>query len=271
VSLHVLICLALMSGASPALAEREIAADVSEAAPFDAAELIAAIRVRLPSDGAPVKLRVLALTDGVRIEAGGNVRDVALRDLRGAAAARLVALAATDLLLDDLAVAPEPLLEPPSLTARHEPRGVPMAISVLGAASAWSHVLGGLGVDLSIPRGAWVVAIDAGGSTLVEGPVALTAAVVRLGGGARFGWFELRTGATFAPLFVREGAGDRTILAGANASARVRVPVFPGLHAVVAGGIDVFATRTTYLIEGMPALATPRSAPWIAAGVEMTP
>jgi hypothetical protein len=268
VSLKLMIGVAILCGARPAAAERSITAEVSAIAPFDAAELTAALRVRLPADGAPVELRVTATPDGVRIEARGNVREVTLRDLTGPAAARLVALAANDLLLDDLADLP---LAPPSLARSiAAPDHASTTIGVLGAAAAWQHVLGGLGVDLATERGGWLLAIDAAGATLVDGPLHLTAAMLRLCGGVRLGWLELRAGATLAPLIVSDGRGDRTILAGAGASARVRLPVTGAVRAVIAGGVDLFATRTTYLLEGAM-LATPRAAPWIAAGMEVTP
>jgi hypothetical protein len=41
------------------------------------------------------------------------------------------------------------------------------------------------------------------------------------------------------------------------------------VDAVLAGGIDLFATRTTYVLDGMPVLTTPRIAPWLAAGLEV--
>jgi hypothetical protein len=268
VSLKLVIGLSILGAAQPAAAERSIIADVTAIVPFDAAQLTAALRVRLPSEGAPVELRVTATPDGVRIEARGNVREVALRDLTGAAAARLVALAANDLLLDDLADLP---LAAPSLTrSSTAPDRAATTVGVLGGAAAWQHVLGGLGVDLAIPRGAWLFAIDAGGGTLIDGPLHLTAATLRICGGARLGWLELRMGATLAPLIVSDGRGDSTILAGAGASVRIRVPIARGIRAVVAGGVDLFATTTTYLLAGSE-MATPRAAPWIAAGMEVTP
>jgi hypothetical protein len=246
--------------AVPAFAERSIVVEVVDAAPFDAHELTSAMRVRLPSEGAPIRVRVSAASDGVRVEAQGNVRAVQLGDLRGAAAARLVALAANDLLLEDLAIEPLP-----------PPRSPATSIGVLGAATAWQRPLGGLAFDLAVPRGRYVLALDAGGSQVLAGPLSLSAAVIRASAGVRAGMFELRAGATFAPLFVDEGIGDRTILAGAGASLRFRFPIASGVGAVLAGGADVFATRTTYVIEGMSVLTTPRAAPWLAAGVEVTP
>lgn len=249
--------------------ERRVSADVAPVAPFDAAQLVAAIRIRVAPEGAPIAIRVSGAAGGVRIEAGGAAREVVLGGLTGAAAARLVALAADDLLLDDLAIVPIT----PTMVRPHEPRALRRrpTIGVLGSAAGWQYALGSLGVDVAIPRGRWLVALDASGGTLVEGPLRLTAAVVRIGGGARVGPLELRGGATFAPVLVSDGAQDRTVLAGGSLSARVGTPITDGVRAVVAGGVDVFATRTTYVLHGAVVMATPRTAPWIAAGVEITP
>jgi hypothetical protein len=40
---------------------------------------------------------------------------------------------------------------------------------------------------------------------------------------------------------------------------------------VFAGGVDGFAMRTTYMVDGRPVMATPRVAPWIAVGMEVSP
>jgi len=81
--------------------------------------------------------------------------------------------------------------------------------------------------------------------------------------------FEARLGVTVAPVIVTDGAGDQTVLLGANASLRARIALAPGLRGIVAVGSDVFATRTEYRITGTPALSTPQLAPWIAAGLEV--
>lgn len=260
------VAVVLVVTAAPVFAERVVVVDVDRDTPFAAAELEAALRMRLP-DGAPVRLRVFGVTDGVRgavvrIEASGNVRDVALAGRRGAEAARLVALAAHDLVLDDLAVAPE--------LAPTAPRTSRSSVSVLAGAAAWERTLAGVSIDFVVPRGMWLFALEAGGGQLVGGPLALSTAVGRVGGGARFGALELRAGATIMPVFVGSGAGDRTVLVGGSASARVRFDVSDGVRAVLAVGGDAFATRTTYMLNGMTLLATPHAAPWVAVGLELT-
>jgi hypothetical protein len=256
VSCKLLIVLVL-GAAQTARAERAI--DVEAAgAPFAPEELVAALRVRISADGAPVRIRVTAIDQGVRIESHGAVRDVPLADLHGGDAARLVALAADDLLLDDLAA------PPPSL-----PRARTTTLGVLGGAAAWDGTLGDLAVDLAMPRGPLVLAVEADVARMFGGTLAMTAATLRATAGVRTGWLELRGGLTLLPLFVTTGAGDATVLVGAGASARVHVPVTSSVSGVLAGGIDAFATRTEYRITGMPAMTTPRWAPWFALGIEV--
>jgi hypothetical protein len=273
----------LVACAAPAAAradERAVSAEVAPAVPFDAAQLTDAIRIRLPAGRAPIRVRVFATPVGVRIEARGNARDVALGGLTGTAAARLVALAASDLLLDDLAAAPpapwgssaaSAPSAPSEIEAQLAPSTARTTFSVLGGASAWPHMLGGASVDVVASTGTWLLAVEAGGGALVDGPLRLMTAMFRIGGGARFGRFELRATATFVPVIVGDGAGDRTILPGIGASARVRIPLAASVSGVIAGGIDLFATRTEYVLQDVPVLTTPRAAPWIAAGVEVTP
>ena len=240
--------------AGTARADRTIHVDAA-GTPFAPAELEAALRVRIPAAGAPVAIRVTAIDHGVRIESGGAVRDVPLADLHGGDAARLVALAADDLLLDDLAMPP--------------PSPAPVTIGVLGGAAAWTNALGNVAVDVVVPRAGYVLAVEAGGGKLFGGALAATAADVRASAGVRTGWLELRAGVTLVPLFVSTGTGDATVLAGAGASARVRVPVSSALRVVAGAGADVFATQTQYRVSGMTALTTPRWAPWLALGIEV--
>lgn len=260
-----LVGLAIASGTPARADDRAVVAEVPAGAPFDAAELTAAIRLRVPPGGPAIRVRVIAMPGGVRVEAHGNARDVALRGSTGPAAARLVALAASDLLLDDLAAAPD--REAPAATSRPA-----VTLAALGGVAAWHYTLASLGVDVSVARDSWLLAIEAGGGTLVDGPLHLTAGVIRLGCGTRFGALELRAGATLVPLAVANGSGDATVLAGGGASARLRAPLGgSAVRGVIGAGIDLFATRTTYVIEGMPVMTTPRSALWLGAGVEVTP
>jgi hypothetical protein len=179
----------------------------------------------------------------------------------------LVALAANDLLLDDLAI--EPFAPPSSIAVA---KRAPPTIAVMGsAANQWGPgMLGGLAIDYAIPKGRRVLAVEAGLSQLVDGALDLTGAVVRAGVGIRASVFELRANATVAPIFVDDGIGDETILFGIGASARLRIPVATDVRMVLGIGAELFATRTYYVANGMDALVTPRIAPWLSAGIEVT-
>jgi len=231
------------------------------AAPFSERELAEAMRVRLPSTGEPVRLAVTSIPGGVVVAARGASRTVELDGRSGVDAARLVALVAVDLVLDDLAIAP----------AVRAPRAAsPAAIGVVGTAAQWTGVLAGATLDIAVPRGWWFAAVDVGGGTLVGGGLHLSGGLIRLGAGARVGWIDLRAGATLVPILVDDGAGDRTVLAGAGSSVRLRLPLWPRGDAVIAAGGDVFATRTQYLLGGRM-IETPLVAPWFGVGLEVTP
>ncbi len=250
-------------GSLPAAAERSIVVELAQPAPFAAIELANAMRMRLSSEGAPVRVRVSPTADGVRVDVAPGSRDVSLNGLAGTAAARLVALAASDLLLDDLAA-------PPELVVRASAeRPSSRTIGFVGSVASWDGVLGAGAIDLAIPRGDVVGSLEVGGGSVVGGPVRLIAATARIDAGIRAGVFELRGGLTFAPILVRTGVGDLTALIGGNASIRIRIPVTRGSRAVIAVGADAFATRTQYVIDGAKAMTTPRVAPWVAAGMEV--
>ena len=243
-------------------AERAIVVDAA-GAPFAASELVTAIRVRVPAEGPSIQIRVTVTTRGVQIEAAGGVREIDLVGLRGAAAARLVALAADDLLPDELAA-----VTGAPAHAAHDARD-PATLGVLGALAGWSGTLGDLVFDATIPRDRWLFAVELGGGQLLNSALDLTAAIARADIAARYRVFELRGGLTAAPLLVRNGAGDQTVLLGANVSVRARLPLARALFGVVALGCDVFATRTTYQLDAMAVVTTPRLAPWLAAGLEV--
>jgi hypothetical protein len=244
-----------------AQAERAIVVDEAPGlTPFGAQELAAAIRVRIAPDGSPVRIRITSTATGVRIETRGETREVELGELRGADAARMVALVANDLLVDDLAVHAPPL----ELQARH----AAPELGLLGGISGWDGMLGGLTLDLAVPRDAWVMTFEAGGGVLVASTLHVLAGVVRIDPALRIDGFELRAGVTLAPLLVTSGLGDQTVLAGGNASVRMRLAVTAGVHAVLAAGVDAYATRTHYQIDTMT-VATPWFAPWLGAGIEV--
>ena len=260
-SLSVAAVLLVMSLASSAHAERAIAVTIEDGVPFTSADLTAALRLRVPDHGSPVRVRVAAAIGGVRVETDGRAREVALADVTGATAARLVALAASDLLLRDLA--------DPGTTVEPRPH-THVTIGALGTAAAWDGILGGALLDAAVARGPWLAAIEVGAGGLVASELGLTTGVARIGGGWRSGALELRAGAVAMPIVVEHGVGDRTILVGGTASIRVRLALTARWRMVVGAGADMFATRTRYELTGMPSLDTPWWAPWAALGIEVT-
>jgi hypothetical protein len=257
VSSPLLIAIVVLCAVRQARAERAIVVEAAQA-PFDPAQLETAIRMRAPRDGAALHVRVVPTAHGVEVEVRGAVREVDLAGLRGAEAARLVALAADDLMLDDLATAPAPAPERETLR-----------VGVLGSVAAWDSALPGLAIDLVVPRRGWLAALEVGGARLAGGTVDASAAVIRASAGVAGRFYEVRGGLTLVPLFVTSGLGDQTVLVGAGASGRLFAPLGDGVRAVLAAGVDAFATRTEYRQGGMTALTTPRSSPWLAAGLEV--
>ena len=253
----VFIVLVLMRRAD---AERAIIVNAA-GAPFAPADLAEAIRVRVPAAGPALQVRVTAIAGGVRVAAAGGARDVVLGDRTGVDAARLVALAASDLLsVESLGDVGQPV------ASRNDNRAI--ALAAYAGIAGWNGVLGGLAAELAIPHGAWLFAFDLGGGSLFRGPIDLSDAEARVGLGRRIGPFELRVEAVAEPLFVTTGAGDVTTLFGAGASARARIALGP-TRLVLAAGADAFATRTEYRTAGADVLTTPRIAPWLRVGVEV--
>jgi hypothetical protein len=254
----------------PRLAAAQPALDVDEHAPFTAAQLDAALRVRVRD--VAFEVRVVAIYLGVEITVRGRTRDVALGTRTGDDAARLVALAAADLVLPDMAL-PPPIErvhdEPP---ARSEPvpaRG--WAIGLMGTSAVWDGVVAGGSADLVGPVRGALVAVEFGGGALVGGDLHATTAIVRAGLATRISVLELRAGLTLVPLQVTDGTTDTTVLVGGGASARLRLPIATGVRVVLAAGADAYATRTEYFRAGMAPASTPMVAPFFGAGIELTP
>ena len=255
-SLAIAATLACLAGR--ALAERAIVVDAA-GAPFSPRELADALRVRVARDGAPLHVRVTATERGVRVEVLGAAREIELGALTGAAAARLVALAADDMLLEDLAT-------PPALAHPTRSRA---ALAFAAGAAAWDAPFPNAFASASLQRGRWLIAVDAGAGSIVGGNVQLIAGIARLSGGVRAGAFDVRAGASIAPFWVTTGAGDTSIAFGGGASVRAHLPLGRSVELVPVGGLDAFANRTHYSIAGMPAFTTPFVSPWLALELEV--
>ena len=253
-----------------AAAERRIEVRADPRAPFTAGDLTDALRVRVAASGRPVRVDVTAVDGGVMVTGPRGSRTIELDGRVGGDAARLVALVAVDLVAEEIEPAPAPAPMVDVQRRAPAPAPTPVTIGVLGTAAMWSSTLAGASIDLALQHGSFVGALELGGGKLTGGELDLVGGIVRLGGGVRVSHFELRAGATLAPIFVATGTGDQTVLAGGGASLRLRVPIASGVHLVFAGGADAFATRTVYHEHGMT-ISTPWLMPWLAAGIEVAP
>lgn len=246
-----------------------LALDIDEHAPFTAAQLDAALRAR---DLTGSSVRVVATETGVEITVRGRTRDLTLGTRTGDDAARLVALAAADLLQPDLAPPPVEHLDDPEgdrPATRMAPRG--WSIGLVGTSAIWTGVIAGGSAELVGPAAGHLLAVELGGGSLVGGDLHATTAVVRAGLAKRIGVLELRAGMTLTPILVTDGATDMTVLVGGSASAHLRLPIATGVHAVISAGTDAYATRTEYLRAGMAPATTPFVAPFFGAGIELSP
>lgn len=252
----VLAVFASTSWCTRAHAERPVRV-VANGAPFAAEDLATALRVRLPVDGSPVDVNVIAsVGDLLTVSIGDASRQVALEGRSGPTAARLVALAIVDLALEDLAEVPRD--EPPP------PRS--FAVTMVGSASAWTGVLAGGSAELAVRRGGWVGALEIGAGQEVTGELHVTTIPVRLTGGIRIDRFELRGGVELVSSWVSDGLGDQLTMFGLAATARLHL----GGRFVLAAGADAYTTQTTYML-GATRITTPWIAPWVGVGVELLP
>ncbi|HEV7558068.1 MAG TPA: hypothetical protein VGO00_21520 [Kofleriaceae bacterium] len=270
-SVRPVIAAAVVCVARVAVADRAVEVDVDGGAPVTATGIADALRVRVGPTGSPIRVHVATVLGGVVVSAAGATRVIALGDLTGPDAARLIALATLDL-LDERETGASPAMTMPRVPvdASSSIERTTFALGAVGTASMWSDMLAGITVDAEVTRGRWLGAVDVGGATLVAGRLQLREAVVRVGAGIRFGVVDVRAGATVMPMDVSNGTGDQTVLVGAGASLRTRIAMSDAARFVIAAGFDVFATQTDYTI-GTSMVTTPWIAPWLAAGFEVTP
>lgn len=247
---------------------------------FSAAQLEDALALRAPSTPAATVVVEPAGTGLVAIAVGPRRRVVKLGDLRGAAAARMVALAAIDLLIPSIS----PQSPPPAVVDVEAPaavsatpvlartRSVPHARATLDALpptsvtrpiryAAMSHILAGnvqgaapltaLSFDLAVPVTARFSAAFALGVAAAAdlgefpGDTAIVAIPMHIGLGWQYGGgtFALRGGAVAVPYKIRHCGSVLYSGAklGVGGTARVTLPVGSRLRAVVGFGVDAYA------------------------------
>jgi hypothetical protein len=237
------------------------AIEASGELPCSRDELAEALALRV--DGRAV--HVEARGDRVRIRVGDRARELVLGGARGRAAARLIALTAADLSMDELPTdaPPPPVAGPP------RPR---VALAVTARAGSSDAFRAGVAIDAAIGRGRWRPLVEAGVAGGVgDHDVRLLAAPLRAG----VAWGEdstLRATAVVLPYTVSGGVGHRGVLAGGGIEGRGQVRA-GGVTVVFAAGVDILASQVELRYDGAAALTTPRVQAWTVLGIawEVTP
>jgi hypothetical protein len=241
------------------------------------------LALRIPESAALNYLLTVCAVDAdtVEISLGNKRRTVQLQDLRGAAAARWVALAVTDLLMEE--ATPSRL---PGLPASHPPSSAPRALFLffptvgVGTGSSALQTTIGLGSSLRLHRGLRLT-FDLGyGSSppYSDAATQVRFAVLPLRGGPawRFArWpLEARLSAVVTPYWVSAVSGQRNaqyqgIVAGCEAGLFAYAPLYRRLLGILALGADLFFNRTEFLTDGQPTFATARFTAWLGAGLAL--
>jgi hypothetical protein len=278
------VCFASWILASSALAQQARPAPVSVTCqgvlPFSTAELIEAIRLRLPlmqinqDDGLPA-VRVQGKQAGrVAISVGPTSRVISLKDLSGADAARVVALLALDLISNNLQREAGPRAQSavndskPAKAADTIFIGVSPRLAV--GVSEWSPSFEPT-LDLSLKISRRFSAFVEAGFTWVgvgEGPLAVSLVEIpaRVGAAFRYRWFEARAGLTLRPYFLSGGDDDQGVLVGGGGSLRILRKLTAWLTGYLAAGVDLIAVRKDFQIKGETALSTSWVVPWLGLG-----
>jgi hypothetical protein len=264
------------------MAERPIKVTCRGVLPFSSAELLEAIHLRLPLMRIDRTAALPAVhvqgqgqgqaSDRVAITVAGARRVLSIKDLSGAEAARIVALLALDLVLnqqrsEEREVKPEPRAPSDLVFVGVSPR------LTLGV-SDWSQTFEPT-LDLGLRIGRRFFLYIEGGFTWIgageaERELNLLEVPVRAGVAYRlpfrFAWFEARAGGALRPYFVSGAGRDSGVLAGGGVSMRIARRFSAWLLVYLALGVDFFTLRKAFSVGGEPALTTGWVTPWLGLG-----
>jgi hypothetical protein len=246
------------------------------AAPFSSEDLTQALLARLiPAEaGNAPGVRISPAADGaVTVEVGERSRLVALGGRSGPAAARVVALVIAELMTSDASAGPEVNAGPETSDASEAAAPPPAALRApapqpepatpksarrlcvtAGFAKelgAEEQPLGTLDADVVLPLGdgGLLLAPSAGlvlmparhGGSLEE--ISLVGGVGRLLAGARFGPVDLAGGPFVAPYSIGGATTHTGVLFGAEALARVALPLSPRARLIVTTRFHAYGNR----------------------------
>ncbi len=228
--------------------------------------------LRIPDDRSfQVEVRAAGAGDA-EIRINGKTRVVRLDGKTGSQAARRLALAIVDLAL---AEAQPPALPPPP--PRDEPRAVLTVWPTVGVGNSGTQVWASGRVGASVRlwhflRATVAVGYGGGPSASIDGvDVNLQTLPLRVGLAGRPPYFpvEVRLDAVVEPYWARAAGSVRAsgAVGGAGVAALFHLPRHKRVQAVVATGLDVFASQVELTVHGQSALSTERVIVWAGVGL----
>ncbi|HEX5655968.1 MAG TPA: hypothetical protein VFX59_02185 [Polyangiales bacterium] len=244
------------------------------------AELEAALSLRLPPDAAPAAVVLRAHGPGyLQLAFGDQRQSIALGDLRGAAAARVIALVIADRVRAETAppsavpvpAEPQPEAKPPAAPPKLWLGASARAGKGLAALEPFSP---GLATSVQYTPRRW----------LLEGDVELfwtpnerrngvdsaaRGARVRAQAGLPFGPIQALLGAAATRFSVSGGTGFSGWLGSLGAALRFDVPLRAAFDLTLSAGVDYSLRRFELQAYQVSVIATPRVELWLAAGVRL--
>ena len=249
--------------------------------PFSREELRDALLPRWHLLGGISVVRVTAEGGRTLVQVGPVEGEVDLKGRGGEEAARIVAVVALD-----LAQAGTPLLVPtppeasvsvsaspvpsPSIERRHTLRAGFLLLSPFDQSGLLAHLepTVDVGGELVPGFGAFVTAgYRQASATAAASSLVLRELPLRAGVALRRRWLELRAAGILRPRFVEGPHSYREVSLGAAVSLVARWALTSKLALVLAGGVDLFRTRTVFSVNDDPSLTTAWVSPWVGAGI----
>ena len=295
--------LALVAVARPARGQAQAAPEAAPApitlvdpvaVPFSSADLVNALLARLTPEGeaGPPRVQVAPADGGaVDVQVGDRSRRVALGERNGPAAARVVALVIAELMSsddpeveteggdDDAApVSPVVTVSAPAAPAPDAPGAPPRLYVTSGVArgvAAEELLAGTLDVDLAVPLGRSGLRLAPSAGLVYMptrnagtwGEVSFASAAARLLAGGSFGVVDLFGGPFVAPYRVTGATQHAGVLFGAEALARIAVPLSRRTRLVFATRVHAYGNRVRLVWADGGAYATPRLELTIGVGL----
>lgn len=279
-SLFLGVLLAQPAASSPrAEQEREIVC--TGPLPFSREELQEALLPRWHLLGGVSVVRVTAEGGRTLVQVGPVEGQVDLEGRGGEEAARIVAVMALDLAQAgtplsvsatpeasvSASVSPAPA---PPIKRQHTLRAGFLLLSPFDQSGLVAHLepTVDVGGEFVPGFGAFVTAgYRQAGSTDSTGSLVLRELPLRAGVALRRRWLELRAAGVLRPRFVEGPPSYRDASWGAAVSVVARLALTSKLALVLAGGVDLFRTRTVFAVNNHPALTTAWLNPWVGAGI----